>query len=65
MQWKAFKDEIPNEGRMVIIANHRMAEVIRFSIHHPLIKDNLLAFKPITHWEYLILPPPEAEETKW
>ncbi len=30
MQWKAFKDELPEEGRLILFGNHRYIEVEKY-----------------------------------
>lgn len=65
MQWKAFKDELPEEGQMILYGNHRIVE---FAIYTP-INFNLnirkMAYKPITHWCYIDHPPIVEQESEW
>jgi hypothetical protein len=56
MQWKAFKDEVPEEGRMILFGNHRIVESSRYDpVNFPSFRK--MAYKPITHWIYIELPP--------
>jgi hypothetical protein len=65
MKWIAFKDELPEEDRLILYGNHRFVEVLIYSPNHERIKLGKLAYKDITHWCYIDPPPVVEWESKW
>ncbi len=64
MKWKAFKDELPEEGRLILYGNYRFVKTMKYNPAHPDL-DEKIAYKPITHWLYIDLPPIEVEKDEW
>jgi hypothetical protein len=65
MQWKQFKDELPEEGRMILFGNYRIVESSQYQLINFNLKIRKMAYKPITHWIYIELPPFISEEFPW
>jgi hypothetical protein len=63
MQWKAFKNELPEEGRMILFGNHRLVQSIMYFSHSLDWKNREMAFKPTTHWAYIDLPEVYKEDS--
>lgn len=57
MEWKAFKEELPEEGRLILYGNHRFVETALYNPDHPKIKQGKMSFLNITHWCYISSPP--------
>ena len=57
MDWIAFKDQLPDIGRLILYGNHRCVEFCRFSEDHEKAIKRKLAYKDVTHWSYVDLPP--------
>jgi hypothetical protein len=65
MQWKAFKDELPEENRLILFGNHRFVEVCLYDGKHYKIQQSKLNYKNVTHWCYIESPPVVAWESEW
>ena len=57
MDWKEFKKELPEEGRLILFGNHRMVEVILFHPENARYVKGKIAYKDITHCCYINPPP--------
>ncbi len=66
MEWTAFKDELPEIGKLILFGNHRMVEICIYHPDHERIKLGQLEYKDITHWCYIDPPPPiSGVALKW
>jgi hypothetical protein len=66
MEWKAFKDEVPELDKLILYGNHRFVDTMRYQPTHPHLKEDAkLAYKNITHWCYIDSPPVVEEEPVW
>lgn len=65
MEWKLFKDELPDPGRWIVYGNHRQIETAVFHKEEPRIKYQKLSYKDVTHWDYCDPPPRVDEEMVW
>jgi hypothetical protein len=66
MEWKAFKDELPEIGKLILYGNHRMVDTMLYNPDHPRMREDAkLAYKNITHWCYIDPTPVVQEESKW
>jgi len=65
MDWKEFKQELPEEGRLILYGNHRWVEPLIYHPQHQRIKIGKLQYKDITHWCYIYPPPVVEWESKW
>lgn len=66
MEWKSFKDEKPEIGKLILYGNHRFVDTMLYSPEHKAMKEDAkLAYKNITHWYYIDPPPVVEEESKW
>jgi len=65
MDWKAFKDELPEEGKLILYGNHRFVETALYNPEHPKIKSGKLNYANVTHWCYVESPPVVEWESPW
>ncbi len=66
MEWKAFKEETPEIGRLILYGNHRYVDTMLYNPEHDHMKsDAKLAYKNITHWCYIDSPPVVEWESEW
>jgi hypothetical protein len=66
MEWIAFKDELPETGKLILYGNHRFVDTMLYTPDHPRMKEDAkLAYKCITHWCYIDSPPVVSGEPKW
>ncbi len=66
MEWKAFKDELPSLGRLILFGNHRFVDVVRYDPDHPKIHEGRkINYKNVTHWCYIDSPPVVEWESEW
>lgn len=68
MKWIAFKDELPENGRMILYGNHRWVDNIMYfrnaNSQQKSMKNNI-AYKDVTHWCYIESPPEVPIPSKW
>jgi hypothetical protein len=55
MQWKLFKDETPELGKLILFGNHRYCKTMIFTDTNQL--EEKMCFIPVTHWCYIDMPP--------
>ena len=65
MNWIAFKDELPEVGRLILYGNHRFVETALYNPDNKKIKDSKLNYKNVTHWCYVESPPIVEWESEW
>jgi hypothetical protein len=65
MEWKAFKDELPEIGKLIVYGNHRFIETALYNPDHPRIKNGKMNYKNVTHWCYIDPPPVVEWESEW
>ncbi len=65
MDWVAFKDQLPEKGRLILFGNHRWIEVCLYDPEYYKIQEAKLNYKNVTHWCYIEIPPEVDWELKW
>lgn len=65
MEWKAFKDELPEVGSLIAYGNHRFIETGLYYPDDDVIVCRRLNYKNVTHWCYIDLPPVIEWESEW
>lgn len=65
MEWKEFKNELPEVDRLILYGNNRWVEPTIYYQNHPKILQGKMHYKDITHWCYIDPPPSIEFESKW
>lgn len=58
MEWIEFKNQIPEEGRLILYGNSRSIEVGLNRPDNERLRIGKMEYKDITHWKYIDPPPP-------
>lgn len=65
LDWKPIT-ETPEIGRFILYGNYRFVEMGKYGQGTATdIKNKTMAFKPVTHWCYIDMPPVIPEPSKW
>jgi len=64
-EWKSFKEEKPEDGRMILYGNHRALDIGRWDDEDKRLAYVKKEYKDVTHWCYLDYPPMVEWVSNW